>query len=351
MKIYCGDTGWLPFAPGSLPGYTRETNSGISAFRDKKTQYFSAFSQWTFVSAAGYKITYAFIGNGMSPMRKIEFMSNSRRYGFTLIELLVVIAIIAILAAMLLPALARAKLRAYQVQCINNIKQMNVAAVMYGTDFGQMVGYSSAGGTAGAWIPNFLDYYGRATNLFKCPVATQPPVANTGNSQGSASQLWGRDFVLSSGGANIHFEAGLGYNGWFFSDKGGDPAASEDDKFFVKETSVVMPVDTPLFFDENWSDTWPRENDQINHDLYAGTPLTDHMGYELGRVAIARHGSGGPGQALRNFRGSAQNAPGALNVGFYDGHAELRKIPTLYDMYWHALWNPRNIPRPLPFTY
>jgi prepilin-type N-terminal cleavage/methylation domain-containing protein/prepilin-type processing-associated H-X9-DG protein len=78
--------------------------------------------------------------NAWTPTRR---QSGSHRVGFTLIELLVVIAIIAILAAMLLPALARAKSKAQGVYCMNNHKQLSNAWRMYADDSRDVLTYAS----------------------------------------------------------------------------------------------------------------------------------------------------------------------------------------------------------------
>jgi prepilin-type N-terminal cleavage/methylation domain-containing protein len=77
--------------------------------------------------------------------------SASTSRAFTLIELLVVIAIIAILAAMLLPALARAKEKAIRVKCMNNVKQISLATFLYCSDNHDHMPDMSMGGGAWPW--------------------------------------------------------------------------------------------------------------------------------------------------------------------------------------------------------
>jgi prepilin-type N-terminal cleavage/methylation domain-containing protein len=274
--------------------------------------------------------------------------------GFTLIELLVVVAVIAILAALLLPALARAKMQAQQTGCMNNLRQVTTAGLMYLNDTQGGFPFNAPGVTgyepsvAPFWV-YALTNYGATDQVRACP-STRIPLLNVLGAAGTADLAWITGVSPSDGITVPSVIGSYGLNSWFqqFVTEGPPQLGygQYPTFFFSKLSSVPQPVKTPLFFDENYDETIPLEADTAARDLYIGQPNTA-FGYQrlgMGCCTIQRHGGRTAASSVPHIPG--QPLPGAINMCFTDGHGELVKLPNLWDYYWHLNWNPASVTGP-----
>ena len=212
--------------------------------------------------------------------------------GFTLIELLVVIAIIAVLMAILMPALNRVKLQARCTACMSNLKEWGLMFAMY---TGDNDGYFFSGklngadaGTGQFWRA-VMRPYSKDDKMWLCPQAVKNRGYGNAGGGGTMPLSWDEAWVASSGVDNDPDVGSYGLNGWVMNPRPGittiygRPVEGHWRTCYSKGSNFI-----PVFGGSWWVDAWPRETD--NPPSQGERPSDTVNSNEMNRVCVNRHG-------------------------------------------------------------
>ncbi len=234
-------------------------------------------------------------------MKKFKHSSSARREktfrggrAFTLIELLVVIAIIAILAAMLLPALSRAKESGRRIACLNNLRELGLAARMYVDD---NRGKFPVRSNQDRWPDKFSDGYGKNIKLLRCPTDSLNPSTDTNSSVPADAAP--RSYLFN------------GWNDWIVGRVGStDFAAVSAYPNGLPENDVLHPSDTIVL----------GEKFTAAKDYYMDL-LEGQNGNDIDQVTEqSRH-------SVIKMNTASGSGAGGSNYSFADGSARYLKCP------------------------